>query len=129
MSSAGRGPSQSCRVLYEQGLPVAPRTYRVWKANTTSARTLDDAGVVDQLRHLKIGGPRRAPLPEVLSTASALLQPRRWRQRPGKIRRQRNIFRPHPADMKTFISSVGAVSAAIAVYEDFYYQYTGEVYT
>ena len=33
------------------------------------------------------------------------------------------------ADMKTFISTVGPVSACFTVYEDFYYHYTGGVYT
>jgi C1A family cysteine protease len=33
------------------------------------------------------------------------------------------------ADMKAFISSVGPVSACFTVYEDFYYHYTGGVYT
>ena len=33
------------------------------------------------------------------------------------------------ADMKAFISSVGPVSACFTVYEDFYYHYSGGVYT
>ena len=62
----GRGVESICRVLREQGLPVAPRTYRAWKTTPPAARVLEDARVVDKLRHLKLGGPNSAPLPEVL---------------------------------------------------------------
>lgn len=64
--AAGRGVESICRVLREQGLRVAPRTYRAWKTDPPSARTVDDAAVVDTLRHLKTGGPNGGPLPEVL---------------------------------------------------------------
>jgi putative transposase len=64
--AAGRGVESICGVLREQGLRVAPRTYRAWKTNPPSARTVDDAAVVDTLRHLKTGGPKGGPLPEVL---------------------------------------------------------------
>lgn len=64
--AAGRGVESICRVLREQGVPVAPRTYRAWRSNPPSARTVDDAQVVDTLRSLRAGGPNGGPLPEVL---------------------------------------------------------------
>jgi putative transposase len=45
---------------------AAPRTYRAWKRNTASARTISDAAIVDRLRQLRTGGPGGRPLPEVL---------------------------------------------------------------
>ena len=39
-----------CRVLTEQGVQVAPRTYRNWKTAPPSARTIDDAHLTDALR-------------------------------------------------------------------------------
>jgi putative transposase len=39
-----------CRVLTEQGVQVAPRTYRNWKRAQPSARTVTDAGLTDALR-------------------------------------------------------------------------------
>ena len=62
----GRGVDSICRVLREQGLTVAPRTYRSWKTNPPAARAFSDATVVDKLRGLKTGGPKGGPLPEVL---------------------------------------------------------------
>ena len=62
----GRGVESICRVLREQGLRVAPRTYRAWKTSPPSARTVGDAAVVDRLRQPKTGGPKGRPLPEVL---------------------------------------------------------------
>jgi len=62
----GRGVESICRVLREQGLQVAPRTYRAWKTNTASPRVVSDAAIIDTLRTLKTGGPRGGPLPEVL---------------------------------------------------------------
>jgi putative transposase len=62
----GRGVESICAVLREQGLRVAPRTYRAWKRNSPSVRIVDDAAVVDKLRHLRTGGPKGGPLPEVL---------------------------------------------------------------
>jgi putative transposase len=53
-------------VLREQGLQAAPRTYRAWKGNAASARTVSDAVIVDRLRQLRTGGPGGRPLPEVL---------------------------------------------------------------
>ncbi len=53
-------------MLREQGLQVAPRSYRAWKTNPPSTRTVDDAQVVDKLRSLRTGGANGRPLPEVL---------------------------------------------------------------
>jgi transposase InsO family protein len=64
--AAGRGVESICRVLRERGLPVAPHSYRAWKTNPPSARTVGDAQLVDMLRHLKTGGPKGQSLPEVL---------------------------------------------------------------
>ena len=64
--AAGRGVESICRVLREQGLRVAPRSYRAWKTSPPSARTVDDAQIVDMLRGLRTGGPNGRPLPEVL---------------------------------------------------------------
>jgi transposase InsO family protein len=62
----GRGVESICRVLREQGLQVAPRSYRAWKTNPPSTRTVHDAQVVDKLRSLRTGGVNGRPLPEVL---------------------------------------------------------------
>lgn len=62
----GRGVESICRVLREQGVAVAPRSYRAWKTRPAARRTIDDAAVIDTLRRLKIGGPHGGPLPEVL---------------------------------------------------------------
>ncbi len=64
--AAGHGVESICEVLREQGLAVAPRTYRSWKTNPPAARAVDDAGVIDALRHLRTGSPTGGPLPEVL---------------------------------------------------------------
>ena len=53
-------------MLREQGLRLAPRTHRAWKRNPPSLRVAGDAAVVDKLRHLRTGGPKGGPLPEVL---------------------------------------------------------------
>jgi transposase InsO family protein len=45
-----------CRVLTEQGVQVAGRTYRNWKRAAPSARTITDAGLTDALR-ATIGTP------------------------------------------------------------------------
>lgn len=40
------------RVLQEQGVQIAARTYRAWKKGRVSARTITDARVVDAVRDL-----------------------------------------------------------------------------
>jgi transposase InsO family protein len=62
----GRGVESICRVLREQGLAVAPRTYRAWKTRPPAARTVTDAEVLDRLRALRTGGRGGRPAPEIL---------------------------------------------------------------
>jgi putative transposase len=64
--AVGRGVESICRVLREQGVAVAPRTYRAWQTRPAAARTVEDAAIVDRLRHLTTGGANGGPLPEVL---------------------------------------------------------------
>jgi hypothetical protein len=52
---AGRGVESICQVLCEQGLAVAPRTYRAWKLRPPAARTHSDAHLIDALRRVKTG--------------------------------------------------------------------------
>jgi len=66
MRSEGHGVEPICRALREQGLQVAPRTYRSWKSKPVPARVLSDAAIVAELRRIKTGGPGGRPLPEVL---------------------------------------------------------------
>jgi putative transposase len=51
MRSTGHAVESTCRVLREQGCPVAARTYRAWRqANrTVAARTMSDAAMIDAL--------------------------------------------------------------------------------
>jgi transposase InsO family protein len=69
--AAGHGVESICRVLREQGLAIAPRTYRAWNrrpgsVQPISARTYDDAQLVDALLGLRTGGPGGRPAPEIL---------------------------------------------------------------
>jgi putative transposase len=66
MRTGGHGVESVCQALREQGLQVAPRTYRAWRIRHAANRAISDAAIVDKLRHLKTGGPRGGPLPEVL---------------------------------------------------------------
>ena len=66
MRADGHGVEPICGVLREQGLAVAPRSYRAWKALLACARFRSDAAVLDKLRHVRTGGPKGRPLPEVL---------------------------------------------------------------
>jgi hypothetical protein len=50
------GVESICRVLTEQGVQIAPRTYRNWKTATPSPRTVTDAQLTDALR-ATIGTP------------------------------------------------------------------------
>ena len=51
MRAKGYAVESTCRVLREQGVAVAARTYRSWRARRApSARTVSDAVVVDALR-------------------------------------------------------------------------------
>jgi putative transposase len=50
MHSKGHAVESTCRVLREQGCPVAARTYRAWKrVRTPSVRAVSDAVVIDAL--------------------------------------------------------------------------------
>ena len=64
--AVGRGVESICRVLREQGVQVAPRTYRSWKSKPASLRAFSDAAVIDRLRSLRTGSASGGPLPEVL---------------------------------------------------------------
>ena len=66
MRSDGRGVESICAALREQGLTVAPRTYRSWKGKPAPDRAFSDAAILDALRKVKAGGPDGRPLPEVL---------------------------------------------------------------
>lgn len=49
--AAGRAVESVCRILREQGVQVAARTYRSWRqARPAAARTVTDALVVDAIR-------------------------------------------------------------------------------
>jgi len=51
MRAEGHAVESTCRVLREQGMQVAARTYRAWRAGRgVAARTVSDAVVVDALR-------------------------------------------------------------------------------
>jgi hypothetical protein len=78
--AAGRGVESICAVLREQGVPVAPRTYRSWRTNPPSSRVLSDAQLVDRLRSLRIGSATGGPLPEVLYGRRKMTA---WLQRNG----------------------------------------------
>jgi transposase InsO family protein len=56
-----------CQVLCEQGVQVAARTYRAWKApgRQVAARTISDAVVADALLSARVG-PDGRPTPESL---------------------------------------------------------------
>jgi transposase InsO family protein len=50
MRSTGHAVESTCRVLREQGCPVAARTYRAWRTGrAVSARAVSDARVIDAL--------------------------------------------------------------------------------
>lgn len=48
----GMAVESVCRVLREQGLQVAARTYRDWKQGRVADRTVTDAVVMDAVRGL-----------------------------------------------------------------------------
>ena len=64
--AAGHGVESICAVLREQGVQVAPRTYRSWRTTPPSSRTVTDAQLVDTLRSLRTGSATGGPLPEIL---------------------------------------------------------------
>lgn len=50
MRAEGHAVGSIIRVLREQGVKVAARTYRAWRRGRVSARTVTDAMVVDAVR-------------------------------------------------------------------------------
>ena len=50
MRSEGHAVESIIRVLREQGVKIAARTYRAWRKPRISARTVTDAQVVDAVR-------------------------------------------------------------------------------
>jgi putative transposase len=66
MRAEGHRVESICEALREQGLTVAPRSYRAWKTLPACERAKTDAAVLDKLRHVRTGGPEGRPLPEVL---------------------------------------------------------------
>lgn len=53
-------------MLREQGLQVAPRSYRAWRTRGPSARALSDAEICDRLLALRTAGSAGRPAPEIL---------------------------------------------------------------
>ena len=73
MRSEGHAVESIIRVLREQGMKVAARTYRAWRQGRVSVRTVTDALVVDAVRDaawrvevLPDGTTRRRMTPEGL---------------------------------------------------------------
>jgi transposase InsO family protein len=56
----GRSVGSICRVLREQGVQVAERTYRAWKRAGPSARDLADAVVIDAILAVRVDEHGRA---------------------------------------------------------------------
>jgi len=74
MSSEGHAVELICRVLREQGCPIAARTYRAWRGRHVAARTVTDAQVLDAVRDtawvdvvVSTGRDRRTLAPEGLN--------------------------------------------------------------
>lgn len=66
MRAEGHGVESICGVLREQGLAVAPRSYRSWRSRPAAVRAVTDAQILDVLRRVRTDGPNGGPLPEVL---------------------------------------------------------------
>jgi transposase InsO family protein len=66
MNADGHRVESTCRVLRQQGVAVAGRSYRAWKRRAPSARTLDDAALVAKFRDLQQRDARGRQKPEVL---------------------------------------------------------------
>lgn len=56
----GRSVGSICRVLREQGVTVAERTYRAWKRAQPSDRDLEDAVVIDAIRAARVNAKGEA---------------------------------------------------------------------
>ncbi|MEO6943366.1 MAG: IS3 family transposase [Lacisediminihabitans sp.] len=66
MKACGHRVESTCHVLRQQGVAVAPRSYRAWKRRAPSARTINDAALVAVLRGLQGRDGRGPQCPEVL---------------------------------------------------------------
>lgn len=66
MKACGHRVESTCRVLHQQGVAVAPRSYRAWKRRAPSARTIDDAALVAVLHALRERDGRGRQRAEVL---------------------------------------------------------------
>lgn len=66
MRSKGHRIESTCAVLRSQGVAVAGRSYRVWRRRPASARTIDDAVLVEKFRSLRQRDHRGRQRPEVL---------------------------------------------------------------
>uniref|UniRef100_UPI000ADD99AE IS3 family transposase n=1 Tax=Corynebacterium pilosum TaxID=35756 RepID=UPI000ADD99AE len=53
MRDEGFAVESICRVLREQGVQVAARTYRYWKKSAPATRTVTDAQILNALHDLK----------------------------------------------------------------------------
>src|SRR5665647_1144859 len=86
MRAGGHGVEPICEVLCEQGLAVAPRSYRAWKTLPACERDKSDDAVLDKLRHVRTGGPKGQPLPELVEHGVVALVPLAGRQGlPGPV--------------------------------------------
>jgi len=66
MRSDGHGVESTCDALREQGITVAPRSYRAWKTRAPAARAYSDATIVDVLRGLRKRDAKGRRQPEIL---------------------------------------------------------------
>jgi putative transposase len=66
MKARGHRVESTCRVLREQGVAVAGRSYRGWKKREPSARTIDDAILTAHFRQLRERDAKGRQRPEVL---------------------------------------------------------------
>jgi putative transposase len=62
MRADGHRVESICEVLCEQGLAVAPRSYRSWKTLPACERDKGDAAVFDTLRDVRTDGPKGRPV-------------------------------------------------------------------
>ena len=66
MRDAGHGVESTVRVLQEQGVAVAPRSYRAWKRRAPAPRTVTDAELTAVLHRLRDRDEQGRQAPEVL---------------------------------------------------------------
>jgi putative transposase len=66
MKADGHGVESTCHVLREQGVQVAPRSYRAWKRRTPAERVPTDAAIVDVFHQLRQRDEKGRQSPEVL---------------------------------------------------------------